>query len=443
MTFVRQSLRVLRTTAIHVTAVLALVVVFLAVVVLTGGAGRGWAAWTVTAMIGTATAGLLAARDRRRVAVHMLIQTGLACALTASACVPTVSTSWQYRPDLPGVSSERWTLATGSRVAVYHYAPPAGVAHHGIPLLYLNGGPVRSIALIDHAFLRQLADDGFDVYAYEQAGGGRSDPLPMPDYTIDRSVRDLMAVLEHVPGRRADVIGFSSGAVILTRALADAASTVFIHRAVIVEPGPMDGPTEHLAGWIGSATAAGIAPPPGGPRSVSMPRYAVAFGLQRLGLLSPQDQMVGQAEAVNAFRAADLGSDTANSYCAKDAHRIPVEDSAANFSFNPAASLRIQETITHSPSIAPQLRASKVPAMLVIAQCSHQLRQWATAVLASDPAIARTQYITGVGHHIWNGLDDNNDRAASVITAFLDNKPAPLPNYPTAADIPTFLGEHR
>lgn len=443
MTFVRRGLRAVRASATYVMAVLALVVVFLAVVVLTGGAGRGWAAWTVTAVIGTATAGLLATRRRRRCAVHALIQTSLACAVTASACVPTVPTSWRYPADLPGVSSERWTLATGSRVAVYHYPPSAGVAHRGVPLLYLNGGPVRGIALIDHTFLRRLADEGFDVYAYEQAGGGRSDPLLMSDYTIDRSVRDLMAVLEHIPGRRSDVIGFSSGAVTLTRALADAASTAFIHRAVIVEPGPMDGPTTQLDGWTGSATAAGIAPLPGGPRSISLPRYAVAFGLLRLGLLSPQDEMVGQAEAVNAFRAADLGSDTANSYCAKDAQRIPVEDSAANFSFNPAASLRIQDTITHSPSIAPQLRASEVPAMLVMAQCSHQLRQWATAILASDPAITRTQFLSGVGHHIWNGLDDNNDRAASVITAFLDDKPAPLPDYPTAVDIPSFLGEHR
>ena len=28
--------------------------------------------------------------------------------------------------------------------------------------------------------------------------------------------------------------------------------------------------------------------------------------------------------------------------------------------------------------------------------------------LATDPAIERTQYLPGVGHHMWNGLDDNN-----------------------------------
>ncbi|MFF4579941.1 hypothetical protein [Streptomyces sp. NPDC001389] len=42
----------------------------------------------------------------------------------------------------------------------------------------------------------------------------------------------------------------------------------------------------------------------------------------------------------------------------------------------------------------------------------------------------------GVGHHMWNGLDDNNDRAVAVVTAFLQDQPAPLPDYPTRAEIP-------
>lgn len=44
---------------------------------------------------------------------------------------------------------------------------------------------------------------------------------------------------------------------------------------------------------------------------------------------------------------------------------------------------------------------------------------------------------------MWNGLDENNDRAAAVITAFLQGEPAPLPNYPTRADIATFLHDRR
>jgi hypothetical protein len=169
----------------------------------------------------------------------------------------------------------------------------------------------------------------------------------------------------------------------------------------------------------------------------------VAFGLMRFGLLDLDNGLVGQAEGANAFTAADLGSDTATAYCARDAHRIPPEDSAENFSFNAAASLRVRQTIIDSTPIAPQLRRSGTPAMLMIAECSAQVRQWETTVLATDPAIARTQYLPGVGHHMWNGLDDNNPRAADVVTAFLDDRPPPLPNYPTPADIPAFLEDQR
>ncbi|MFJ6662308.1 hypothetical protein [Streptomyces sp. NPDC091383] len=78
--------------------------------------------------------------------------------------------------------------------------------------------------------------------------------------------------------------------------------------------------------------------------------------------------------------------------------------------------------------------------MLMIAECSSQVRRWETTGLADDPAIRRTQCLPGVGHHMWNGLDDNDDRAVAVITAFLQGKPAaPLPNYPARDDIPAFL----
>jgi pimeloyl-ACP methyl ester carboxylesterase len=422
---------------------LGLVVLFLALVVLTNGFGSGLAAWLATMAVGT---GAVLWRSRRRTwraRLVRLLPVVVAAALTAAVCVPSAPTNRRYPADLADVATQHWSLATGSRVAVYHYPPAPAADRHPTPLVYLAGGPVRGIALVDHRFLRLLASRGYDVYAYEQAGGGRSDLIPMDQYSIDRQVRDLDAFVDRLGSGPADVLGFSSGAIVLTRALADPAIAAHLHRAVIAEPGPMDGPTTRIKGQLGQPSARGLAPALTGPRSIHTPRYAVAFGLMRLGLLHPDTGLIGQAEGDNVFTAADLGSDTASSYCARDADRIPTEDSAQNFSFSVAASLRVQQTVKDSPSIAERLRASRTPAMLMIAECSSQVRQWETAVLDNDPAIERTQYMPGVGHRMWNGLDDNNERAAAVITAFLDNAPAPLPNYPTAADIPAFLGDQR
>ncbi|GAA3271952.1 hypothetical protein GCM10010493_56700 [Streptomyces lavendulae subsp. grasserius] len=424
-------------------AVAGMIVVFLAFIVLTDGAGAGLPAWLTTLGIATAAALWRGRRGTWRARLVPFLPVVVAAALTASVCIPTVPTTRRYPPALPFVATQHWRLATGSQVAVYHYPPANAGTRRPIPFVYLNGGPVRGISELDHRFLQLLARQGYDVYAYEQAGGGRSDLLPMDQYTISRSVRDLAAFVDRLGKDRVDVLGFSSGAVVLTRALADPRVAERLHRAVIAEPGPMDGPTAHITGHKGRPSARGLAPAMTGPRSTRIPRYAAAFGLMRLGLLTPDTGLIGQAEGDNAFTAADLGSDTASGYCARDAHRIPAEDTAQNFSFSPAASLRVQQTVKDSPSIAPQLAHSRTPAMLMIAECSSQVRQWATAVLANDPAVQRTQYVPGVGHHMWNGLDDNNDRAAAIVTAFLQDEPAPLPNYPTSAEIPAFLRDHK
>ncbi|MER8095997.1 alpha/beta hydrolase family protein [Streptomyces goshikiensis] len=424
-------------------AVAALVVVFLALIALTDGAGSGLAAWLATVGAGAV---LAAWRGRGRTWPARLVPfvpVLVAAALTVAICIPTVPTARRYPPALPFVATQHWSLTTGSRVAVYHYPPANSGTRQPVPFVYLGGGPVRGISELDHRFLQLLARQGYDVYAYEQAGGGRSDLLPMSQYTISRSVRDLAAFVDRLDKGKVDVLGFSSGGVVLTRGLADPGVAARLHRAIIAEPGPMDGPTAHITGHKGRESARGLAPAMSGPRSTNVPRYAVAFGLMRLGFLTPETGLIGQAEGDNAFTAADLGSDTASAYCARDADRIPAEDNAQNFSFSPAASLRVQQTVKDSPSIASQLRRSRIPAMLMIAECSSQVRQWATAVLANGPAIQRTQYMPGVGHHMWNGLDDNNDRAVAVITAFLKDEPAPLPNSPTRDEIPTFLRDRK
>ncbi|WP_327387451.1 alpha/beta hydrolase [Streptomyces sp. NBC_01207] len=423
-------------------AVATLVLVFIALIALTDGAGSGLAAWSTTLGAGAV---LAMWRGRRRTGPSRLLPflpVVVAAALTATVCVPNVPTARRHPPALPFVATQHWSLATGSRVAVYHYPPANSGTRHPVPFVYLNGGPVRGISVLDHRFLQLLARQGYDVYAYEQAGGGRSDLLPMGQYAISRSVRDLAAFIDRLDKGQVDVLGFSSGGVVLTRALADPSVAARMHRAIVAEPGPMDGPTARITGHKGKESARGLAPAVTGPRSTHVPRYAVAFGLMRLGLLTPDTGLIGQAEGDNAFTAADLGSDTASAYCARDAHRIPAEDTAQNFSFSPAASLRVQRTVKDAPFLAPLLRRSRTPTMLMIAECSSQVRQWATAVLADDPAIQRTQLLPGVGHRMWNGLDDNDDRAAAVITAFLQDEPAPLPNHPTRDEIPTFLRDH-
>ncbi|MFF1650968.1 alpha/beta hydrolase [Streptomyces sp. NPDC058240] len=234
-----------------VAAVVGLAAFFLALIVATDGAGSGFVAWSAAVGIAVLAALWRGRRRSWRGRLVPFLPVLVAATLTLSVCVPTIPTTRRYPAALSFVTTEHWRLSTGSRVAVYHYPPTGNSPRHRVPLVYLNGGPVRGISVLDHHFLQQFAGQGYDVYAYEQAGGGRSDLLPMDQYSITRSVHDLGAFVDKLGKGRADMLGFSSGAVVLTRALADPAIAAHLRRAVIAEPGPMDGPTARIAGQKG------------------------------------------------------------------------------------------------------------------------------------------------------------------------------------------------
>ena len=65
-----------------------------------------------------------------------------------------------------------WNLSTGSRIA-YNVITGRG-DKKPYPLIYLHGGPGAGITDLEITTLGKLADDGYDVYLYDQVGCGRS-----------------------------------------------------------------------------------------------------------------------------------------------------------------------------------------------------------------------------------------------------------------------------
>lgn len=408
-----------------------LLIIFLALVVATNGLAYGWVACLGAVAVTAALALWLRSRRRGRPTRWAAVVTTVAMVVVVAAvCVPTVPVERRLPPDVSaqlGGRSMTWTLPSGSQVAVYHYPADPGTPRRPVPLLYLHGGPIRSLSLVDHRFLAGFAARGYDVWLYEQPGAGRSGLLPGTAYGVERELTDLNSVIDQLGAGPVDVIGFSAGGSLLARALADPDNARRIHRAVVAEMGPMDGPTAVLTGPAGEPNAGGLAPA-GERGATASPRYATALGLMMLGVLPQDNGLVGQEEMLNAFTKGDLGADAARAYCAKDAGRIPVEDVPGGFTFNAVGSLRVQRTIRESPGLAPALRRSATPTMVLVAECSSQVRAWHESFVASNPAVDRVQRLPGVGHRLWNGLDDNDERAYAVVTAYLEDRPAPLPN---------------
>src|SRR5678815_2419118 len=68
-----------------------------------------------------------------------------------------------------------WNLSTGSKIAYTHV--PAKGEKNPFPVIYLHGGPGGFVSERNISILSPLAEEGFDIYFYDQVGGGRSGRL--------------------------------------------------------------------------------------------------------------------------------------------------------------------------------------------------------------------------------------------------------------------------
>ena len=110
----------------------------------------------------------------------------------------------------PVAGQRFWQLPAGARIA--YVRVPAHGAPRPAPVVFVHGGPGVADMAGDAAFFGRLADDGFDVYVYDQAGTGRSSRLADPrGYTIARAVADLEAIRARIGAARLVLIGHSWG----------------------------------------------------------------------------------------------------------------------------------------------------------------------------------------------------------------------------------------
>ena len=129
-----------------------------------------------------------------------------------------------------------WQLQSGSRIAFVHI--PAKATKKPFPIIYLHGGPGGHVRDEVISYLAPLADEGFEIYFYNQIGSGKSDRLEdITEYTVDRHVRDLAAITEKLGSRKVILIGQSWGAILAT--LFATAYPDRIERMVLTCPGPI------------------------------------------------------------------------------------------------------------------------------------------------------------------------------------------------------------
>lgn len=107
------------------------------------------------------------------------------------------------------------SLPTGSRIATWTLPATSG-AKHQTPIIFLHGGPglyTEDRRMDEGGVLRNL---GFSTIYFDQAGGGRSDRLPVSEYSLARAVADLEALRAALGHDRIILWGNSYGAALAT-----------------------------------------------------------------------------------------------------------------------------------------------------------------------------------------------------------------------------------
>jgi len=141
-------------------------------------------------------------------------------------------------------STQYWDLPTGSRIG-YTLVSSKGIKKP-YPIIYLHGGPGGPITDRNIEILSPLSEDGYDVYLYDQIGGGQSARLEnINDYTADRHKRDLEEIVKKIGAEKVILIGQSWGAILAILFTADNPGKV--EKIVFTGPGPIPPIREELA----------------------------------------------------------------------------------------------------------------------------------------------------------------------------------------------------
>ena len=108
-------------------------------------------------------------------------------------------------------TNQFWNLSTGSRISYYFFKGQE--PRNTTPIIYLHGGPGGFVTSNDISVFSKLADDGYDVYLYDQIGSGKSARLHnIRAYTVKRHLRDLEAIINLIGASKVIFIGHSWGA---------------------------------------------------------------------------------------------------------------------------------------------------------------------------------------------------------------------------------------
>jgi proline iminopeptidase len=315
--------------------------------------------------------------------VRVVIAVAVTCIVAASAANAP-----------PGEQSpvRYWDLPTHSRIAYREFKAIGARRDH--PIVFLHGGPGAYAVTLEPTtrVLAQLRQDGFDVYVYDQVGGGSSARLSdITQYTVARHVADLEAIRREIRADKLILIGSSWGATLAARYIAEFPERV--DRVIFAGPGAL-----HPVAW--RATGYGRVEERFSPEE--MTRFQA---LVNRSDLEQAMELLGSdpAGALRAFRHAEgdrLFDEVTNRFylphlgCERS--KVAVTSDGYGFWANRMTS----RDLDASEDPTPALRRSRVRALILRGECEYMKRAVAEQYRDTFPDSALVD-VAGAGHMIY------------------------------------------
>jgi proline iminopeptidase len=286
-------------------------------------------------------------------------------------------------------STQFWNLPTGSRIS-YSIVSAKG-KKRPYPIIYLHGGPGGVYSGEDIERLSVLANEGYDVYLYDQIGSGQSDRLAnINHYTADRHKRDLEEIIKKIGAKKVVLLGQSWGAILAVFFTADNMEKV--DRIVFISPGPIFPIHRELANIMA-------------PDSLHLrePYYSNAEGNDKANNIRTKS-MKFFAEKIGWKLASDKEADDFSDYLNSEVDRSTVCDSSKKVKPTGGSGYYAQvitmKTINQVPDPRSKLKNSQIPVLIMKGQCDNQKWGFVTEYLELFPNHKLT-IIPSAGHFIW------------------------------------------
>lgn len=323
--------------------------------------------------------------------------------------IKTIATGPQPRSD-----TRYWRLSTGSHLAYTHF--PAVGAAQPAPVVYLHGGPAVPIRAANYDFYRQLTEDGYDVYLYDQVGSGLSTHLPdIREYTLERHVADLEAIRQQLGAAQLTLAGASWGAVLAAHYMA--AYRDHVAAVVFISPGVLGDRSKLRYDYSRTASASDD--------SIILPRLRmiVAGMLARINPAAAQ-QLAAQAEMNSLYDGFITSSSLEyQSHCKGYQPETAVVTRSGGGNYY--ANLLTLRSLKRAADPRPKLQSNQTPALVLRGECDY-IPWEATYSYKRTLPNATLLLIPMAGHAL---IGAQPALALSAIRAFLTGETLPLPAY--------------